>query len=144
MHVSTCYCLQCIQKSVNAPTAFAGAWRVISAVVDKKTQEKFLIRKDGAKQTLEAVLGGAVRREAVWRHADLQLGGAADVVVSLRGHLRGSYPVVLIEESGSSCSTNYYSSSRAEALALRVINQWGFEPDQTFTSNAFIDFQNLS
>ncbi len=68
---------------VNAPATFTGAWRVISAVVDKNTQEKFIIRKDGAEQVLDALLGGAVRRTALWGQGDLQLGGSDDQLVSL-------------------------------------------------------------
>lgn len=69
---------------VNAPATFTGAWRVISAVVDKSTQEKFIIRKDGAEQALDALLGGGPRRRAaVWSQGDLQLGGRDDNLVSL-------------------------------------------------------------
>jgi hypothetical protein len=39
---------------VNAPATFTGAWRLISAVIDKGTQQKFLICKDGAKNAIFA------------------------------------------------------------------------------------------
>lgn len=68
---------------VNAPTAFTGAWRIISAVVDKGTQDKFIIHKDGAEPVLEALLGVGTTRATVWRHADVQLGGGEDDLVSL-------------------------------------------------------------
>ena len=67
---------------VNAPATFTAAWRVISAVVDKKTQEKFVIRRDGAEQVLETLLGGRSRRAAVWSHGDLHLGGGTGNVVT--------------------------------------------------------------
>ena len=68
---------------VNAPATFTAAWRVISAVVDKKTQEKFVIRRDGAEQVLGTLLGGGSRaRAAVWSQADLQLGGGTGDVAT--------------------------------------------------------------
>ena len=74
---------------INAPSFFAGAWRLISGVIDKRTQQKFAIRKDGAAGALDAVLGsaagpaGTARRESIWQIGDRQLGGGSDEVVRL-------------------------------------------------------------
>jgi hypothetical protein len=74
---------------VNVPGFFAGTWRLISAPVDKRTQQKIVMCKDGGAEALDAVLGGAQGtgspgdRESVWRTGDEWLGGGSDEIVQI-------------------------------------------------------------
>lgn len=69
---------------INAPGFFAGAWRLIAGAIDKRTQQKFSIRRDSAADALDVLLGArGAGRAAVWRLGDRQLGGGTDEVAEL-------------------------------------------------------------
>lgn len=74
---------------VNVPGFFAGSWRLISAAIDKNTQQKIVISKDGGTDALDAVLGWAPEfasrpgSESVWRTGDEWLGGGSDEVAQI-------------------------------------------------------------
>lgn len=74
---------------VNVPGFFAGSWRLISAAIDKRTQQKIVISKDGGSEMLDTALGRAQEfgktpsRASVWRTGDEWLGGGTDEVVHL-------------------------------------------------------------
>lgn len=74
---------------VNVPRFFAGTWRLISATIDKRTQQKIVIRMNDGTDVLDAVLGcesgsgKTTGRDAVWRIGDKWLGGDSDEIVHL-------------------------------------------------------------